>query len=116
MTPTAPAAADNGAVCTALAQLDLVLGAAPAITTTTAVTDVRSFVGRANLVIAEVATAAQGVAGVDLGAAEPVVQELTTAVDGLTGDTVGAAAVPVTTALNGVRDSYAELSTTAGCP
>ena len=116
VTPTVAPASDNAEICTALVQLDLVLGAAPAITTTTAVTDVRSFAGRAGLVIAAVATAAEGISGVDLGATATVVQDFTTAADGLTGDTVGPAAVPVTTALNGVRDVYAGLSTTTGCP
>ena len=97
-------------------QLDLVLAPLPRSRRPPLSPTCAASSGRANLVIAEVATAAEGVAGVDLGAAEPVVQDFTTAVDGLTGDTVGAAAVPVTTALNGVRDSYAELSTTAGCP
>ena len=94
VTTTTAAEAGNAAVCTALAQLDLVFGASPAITANTPVTDVRRFAGRADLVVAEVATTAQGVAGLDLGAANTAVQELTTAVDGLTGDTVGAAADP----------------------
>ena len=113
---TAAPAVDNAAVCTALAQLDLVFGAAPAITATTAVTDVRSFAGRADLVTAAVATAAEGIPDVDLGEATTAAQDLATAVQGLTGDTVGDAAVPVETALNNVRDSYAKLNTDAGCP
>ena len=116
VTATTATEAGNAAVCTALTQLDLVFGASPAIAANTPVTDVRRFAGRADLVVAEVATTAQGVAGLDLGAANTAVQDLTTAVDGLTGDTVGAAADPVAAALNNVRDSYAALNTAAGCP
>jgi hypothetical protein len=109
--------AANGAVCDAVTSFEGIAADAPEITSSTTVTDVRTYfdkVAESNKTLTT-AVGALSALNLDLGGLTGAVDGLTETIDGLTGDPVGGAADTINASLTQLSDAYTGIKTAANC-